>query len=61
MQSVEGRARYGTLLVPPRRAGQDQGRRAALAKAAIADQSAPRRSHPLIHNDPRPKFTIHGR
>ncbi|HMK02185.1 MAG TPA: Rieske 2Fe-2S domain-containing protein, partial [Reyranella sp.] len=34
--------------------------RAALAKAAIADQSKPDDRIRWIHNDPRPKFTIHG-
>jgi phenylpropionate dioxygenase-like ring-hydroxylating dioxygenase large terminal subunit len=34
--------------------------RAALAKAAIADQSTPDDRIRWIHNDPRPKFTVHG-
>jgi len=34
--------------------------RAALAKAAIADQSKPDDRIRWIHSDPRPKFTIHG-
>jgi hypothetical protein len=34
--------------------------RAALAKAAIADQSKPDDRIRWIHNDPRPRFTIHG-
>ena len=33
--------------------------RAALAKAAIADQSTPDDRIRWIHNDPRPKFTVH--
>ena len=40
-----------------------QGRgkaRAALAKAAIADQSTPDDRIRWMHNDPRPKFTVHG-
>jgi phenylpropionate dioxygenase-like ring-hydroxylating dioxygenase large terminal subunit len=34
--------------------------RAALAKAAIADQSTPDDRIRWIHNDPRPRFTVHG-
>ena len=34
--------------------------RAALAKAAIADQSTPDDRIRWIHDDPRPKFTVHG-
>jgi phthalate 4,5-dioxygenase oxygenase subunit len=41
-------------------AKDDATARAALAKAAIADQAAPDDRIRWIHNDPRPKFTVLG-
>jgi phenylpropionate dioxygenase-like ring-hydroxylating dioxygenase large terminal subunit len=41
-------------------AKDDAAARAAMAKAAIADQAKPDDRIRWIHNDPRPKFTVHG-